>query len=233
MRTGAPFLLGELGSLMNEFRIYAPELPGQSVRGIDVKLPLSDSSYADWMIDVMDSLVIMRAGLFGVSWGAFIARLTASLHPERVSRIGLMVPAGIANGSHLSGLAKMAFPLVRYKLRPTELNLKLLLSPIFTTWDADWAECFACSLNDWKMDTRIPPLARDEELESLQIPTLVLAADEDISFPGEAVIARIKRLVPSAETELLRGCKHCPPTTDQFREWLGERLSRFYRADSV
>jgi hypothetical protein len=35
MRTGAAFLLSELGPVLREFRVYAPDLPGQSIRGPD------------------------------------------------------------------------------------------------------------------------------------------------------------------------------------------------------
>jgi 2-hydroxy-6-oxonona-2,4-dienedioate hydrolase len=139
MRTGAPFLLSEMGPLLKRFRIYAPDLPGQSIRGPEIRFPLTDDSLARWLIDVLDNLHLDQVNLFGVSWGGFLARLTASTAPERVTRLALMVPAGIANGSHLSGLMKMAFPMVRYSLRPSPGNLKKLLSPILTTWDEDWA----------------------------------------------------------------------------------------------
>jgi len=227
MRTGAPFLLSELGPLANDFRLFAPELPGQSIRGIHRKLRLDDRSYADWTEDVMDSLGLSEANLFGVSWGAYVAVLTAIAFPDRVSRLAVMVPAGIANGSHLTGLLQMAIPFARYKMRPNEANLKALLSPVLTTWDSDWAEFFACSLRDWRMDSRIPPLFPDDDLARLEMPVLVIGADQDISFPGERVIARVDQLIPHAETDLLKDCKHCPPTDAEFRDWLASRLTRF------
>lgn len=229
MRTGAPFIVSELNGLLEGYRIFAPDIPGQSVRGIDTRLSVRDDSYADWLVDVMDGLAIDSANVFGVSWGGFVARLTATFSPDRISKLGLMVPAGIANGSHLTGLAKMAVPLVRYKLWPTESNLKSLLAPIFTTWDSDWADFFEISLRDWRFDTRVPPLASDQELAGLSMPTLVLAADDDISFPGAKVIDRLESLVPHVESELMPDCKHCPPTTDSFRAYLAKRLSQFYQ----
>ena len=77
------------------------------------------------------------------------------------------------------------------------------------------------------MDSRVPPLVTDEVLLELRTPTLVLAGADDLSFPGAAVIDRVKRLVPNVETELLESCKHCPPTTEAFRNWVGDRLTRF------
>lgn len=227
MRTGAPFLLSEMEPILKRFRVYAPDLPGHSIRGPEIKLSLKDNSLALWLIDVMDGLKLDQVNLFGVSWGGFLAHLTASTAPTRVKRLVLMVPAGIANGSHISALMKMAFPMVRYKFRPSPSNLKELLSPILTTWDEDWAGMIACTLRDMKMDLRIPPLASKHALKQLTMPTLVLAADNDISFPGRAVIDRLKSTLPGIDAEIMPDCKHCPPTTDKFREWLGGRLSRF------
>ncbi len=110
-------------------------MPGQSIRGPEVKLPVNDDSYADWMLDVMDGLGLPSTNLFGVSWGGFVARLP--------------------------------------------------------------------------------------------MPTHVIAGTDDISFSGSAELDRVRRLVPNVETELINDCKHCPPTTDIFRVWLGDRLSRF------
>lgn len=227
MRTGASFLLSELAPLLGRFRVYAPDLPGQSIRGPEVRVPLHDDSYARWLLEVMDGLQLPSANLLGVSWGGFVARLTTSLAPERVSTLSLLMPAGIANGSHVTGLLKMAFPLIRHKLRPTADSLQALLRPIFTTWDADWAGAFDCALNDMKMDARIPRLATDDELRALKTRTLLIVGDQDISFPGAALIDRATRLIPDLETELVSGCKHCPPTTAEFRNWLADRITTF------
>jgi 2-hydroxy-6-oxonona-2,4-dienedioate hydrolase len=230
MRTGASFLLSELPVVASRFRLYAPDIPGQSIRGPEVKLSLEDNSYADWLIELMDGLELPSANLFGVSWGGFVARLTASKAPTRVSKLSLLVPAGIANGSHLTGLVKMAFPMIRHTLWPTSNSLRSLLRPIMSTWDPDWADAISCSFQDMKMDARVPPLVKDDDLRRLRMPTLVIAGEKDISFPGPAVVGRVKRLIPNVETVVLDDCKHCPPTTDAFRVWLGERLSRFFES---
>jgi pimeloyl-ACP methyl ester carboxylesterase len=202
-------------------------MPGQSIRGPDIKLSLEDDSYANWLIEVMDGLGLGNASVFGVSWGGFVARLTASKEPMRVSKLLMMVPAGIVNGSHLTGIARMAFPMIRHTLWPTQSSLRSLLHPIMTTWDPDWAEAISCAFRDMKMDARVPPLVTDGDLQRLRMPTLVLAGTHDISFPGSPLIHRVRTLIPNVETELIEGCKHCPPTTEAFQTWLGDRVSRF------
>jgi pimeloyl-ACP methyl ester carboxylesterase len=227
MRTSSAHLLSELGPLSGRFRLIAPDLPGQSVRGPQIRLPLDDSN-ARWLLDLFDGLGLGAVNVFGVSWGGFVARLTASVAPERVRRLALLVPAGIANGSHWKGLTRMALPLLRYRLWRSERNLRRFLDPLLTTWDADWSGYMGDSLRDMPMDLRIPPLATDAELRRLTMPVLTLGAAEDISFPGAAVVARIKTQVPHADGEVIAESKHCPPTTDEFRTWLSTRLASFF-----
>lgn len=227
MRTGSAHLLSELGPLLDRFRVVAPDLPGQSVRGPQVRLSLRDDAHALWLRDVLDGLGLGTVDLFGVSWGGFVARLAASTFPDRVRRLALLVPAGIASGSVWKGLTRMALPMLRYRLRPTEANLRRLLDPLITTWDADWAAYMGDTLRDMPMDLRIPPVATDDELRRLTMPVLVIGAADDLSFPGEAVVRRVKAVVPHAEGEVIPGSKHCPPTTPEFRSWLAGRLSAF------
>jgi pimeloyl-ACP methyl ester carboxylesterase len=228
MRTGSVHLVSELAPLLDRFRIIAPDLPGQSVRGPRVRLPLADDSHARWLFDVVDGLGLGAVDLFGVSWGGFVARQAASTAPDRVRRLALLVPAGIANGSHWTGLTRMALPLLRYRFRPTDRNLRRLLAPLFSTWDDDWAAYTADALRDMPFDFRIPPVAADAELRRLAMPVLVLGAADDISFPGGAVVRRMTAAAPHADGEVIAGCKHCPPTTPEFRRWLADRLSTFF-----
>lgn len=227
MRTGAAHLLAELGPTLAHFRVIAPDIPDQSVRGLQLRLPLADDTLAQWLLDVLDALELREVNLFGVSWGGFVARLTASTAPERVRRLALLVPAGIANGSHLTGLMKMAVPMIRYRLRPSEANLRRVLDPLVTTWDLEWTGYIAATLSDMPFDARIPPLASDEALRRLTMPVLVLGGADDISFPGEAVVRRMVAHVPTVEGEVIPGCKHSPPTTPEFRAWLAARLQQF------
>lgn len=228
MRTSSAHLASELGPFLTRCRVVAADLPGHSVRAPQVRLSLSDGTYADWLADVLDGLGLARAPVFGVSWGGFVARRFATAFPHRVERLGLLVPAGIVNGSLWRGLTGMALPMLRYRLNASDANLRALLATLITTWDDDWARFMGESLRDMAFDLRIPPLASDEELRRLAMPLLVIGAGDDVSFPGEALVRRMARAAGHAETEVLAGSRHCPPFTDDFRNWLGNRLARFF-----
>jgi pimeloyl-ACP methyl ester carboxylesterase len=207
--------------------VYALDLPGQSVRGPEVRLPLKDDSLGNWVAEVLDGLGLERVDLFGVSWGGFVALQAARVAPARVRRLVLLVPAGVVGGSFWKGLTRMMWPLMMYRMFPSERRLRKFVGNLFTTWDDDWGRYMGDAVRDFKLDLRIPPLARPEQFTGVTSPTLVLAADGDVSFPGEKLVKRVKQVIPHAEAELIPDCKHGPPTTDEFRRWLADRVTRF------
>jgi pimeloyl-ACP methyl ester carboxylesterase len=227
MLTSSAHLVSELNPFLEHFHIVAPDIPGQSPRGLPLRLSYSDDSHTKWLREIIDGLKIEQPHMLGVSLGGFIAQQYGVLHPDRVKTLSLLVPAGIVQGSLVKGFTKMALPTIRYKLFPNEENLKNMLSYIMTTHDKEWADYLGDAFNDFSLNMNIPPVASDEELQQLTIPCLVMGAEEDISFPGEKMIERAGRHIPNMEIELIEQCKHCPPTTPEFREWLYGRVTDF------
>ncbi|MEX0905384.1 MAG: alpha/beta hydrolase [Balneolaceae bacterium] len=232
MMTSSAHLVSELGPLLEKFRIIAPDLPGQSARGLPKRLPYKDPSHAEWLAEVLEELNLQEVHLFGVSLGGFVARQVASLNPGRVKSLTLVVPAGIVQGSLVKGLSKMAVPLMLYKISPSEKRLRNFVKHLITTWDDDWAHYLGESFNNFKANLKIPPLASDEELGKLTMPCLVIAAENDISFPGRMIIERVESQVSNVETELIPGSMHSPPTTPEFRRWLAEKVISFIQKET-
>lgn len=223
-------VLAELGVLLERFRVYGVDVIGQSVKSAGVRLPVKDDSYGRWLREVFDGLGLPRAHLVGISWGGFVAQRFAALAPERIDRLVLLVPAGVVTGSAVAGFLKMGWPMTKYLLAPSPARLEAFMRGILTTTDdAAWKGYLGDAFLSYRMqDMQVPGLSKEGEFARLAAPTLVVGADQDVSFPGEALLARAKVLFPAlAETELLRDCQHSPPTTDEFRAWLGARLTRF------
>ena len=229
MMTSSAHLASELDTLLDQFYIIAPDLPGQSIRGIPARLAYTENSHVQWLLEILDGLNLQQIHLLGISLGGFIARQFASSNPGRVKSLVLIVPAGIAQGSLVKGFAKMALPMIMYKINPSDNNLRKLVNPLITTWDEDWARNLGDSFNDFSTNLEIPPVASDDELKNLNMPCLVIGAEDDISFPGKKVIERTETHIPNVKTELIKNSRHCPPTTPEFRKWLGKRVKTFIK----
>jgi 2-hydroxy-6-oxonona-2,4-dienedioate hydrolase len=223
-------LLSELTNLLEDFRLVFIDLPGQSVKGPPVRVSYQDESLHRWVVEVIDKAGIGDFHLLGVSYGGFAAWRTAAYIPERVKKLILLVPAGIVTGSMWKGTTQLMIPLMMYKQFPSEKRLRKLFTPLFSTWDDDWAHYMGDAFREFKLDLRIPPLATDEQLRRLTMPTLVVAAGEDVSFPGKKLLDRVQGKIPHLQTELLAESKHSPPTTPEFRQWLATQIRSFLEA---
>jgi pimeloyl-ACP methyl ester carboxylesterase len=220
-------VMGELGPLLSRFRVHAPDVIGQSVKSEDRRIALDGNDYGEWLEDVMDGLGLRRAHVYGVSWGGFVACKLAASVPQRIDRLVLLVPAGFVNGSAWEGLTKVAIPLALFRAFPSEARLTKFASGILTTLDDDWVPYLGEAFRSYNLDIRVPPLFTPEALARFDRPALVFGASHDVSFPGRALVARAKVLLPRAETELLENCRHSPPTDDASRARLADRVTRF------
>lgn len=227
----------ELGPLLERHCVYAPDVIGQSVKSADARMPLVGPAYGEWLVDVLDGLELAAPLVYGVSWGGFASLKLAAFAPSRIDKLVLLVPAGIVNGSVWQGLRQVGIPLALYRMFPSEARLRKFVGAMVSTLDDAWVEYFGEALQSYKLDIRPPPLFDVNELAAFDRPTLVFAADRDVSFPGEVLLARMRTLVPHAETELLENSRHSPPTDDAFRRRMAERITAFFarnaRADAA
>lgn len=220
--------LVELAPLLNSFRVYAVDVLGQSVKSADARPSVSNDEYGQWLVEVLDGLALPTAHVVGISWGGFVAIRLAALAPTRITRLVLLVPAGMVGGSAWKGFVKMGLPMTLFRLSPSEARLRDFVKNLLTTVDDDWMPYLGDAFRSFNLNMKIPALARPEELKGFTAPTLVLAAEHDVSFPGQKVLDRAAQLFPAlAETELIADSLHCPPTTDAFRQWLSGRVAKF------
>lgn len=196
------------------------------------RLAVHNNDYGEWLAEVMDALGLERAYVVAVSWGGFVAIRLAAHAPDRITKLALLVPAGMVSGSPWAGFTKMGIPMALYLMSPSESRLRAFMKNLLTTTNDDWLPYLGDAFRSYNMNMKIPVLAKPEELSAFKAPTLVLGADLDVSFPGERLLRRAPELFPGlADKELIKDCKHCPPTTDEFRRWLSDRIARFLLAN--
>jgi len=207
--------------------VFALDVIGQSAWSADRRVDLRDDSYGRWLVESCDALGLGQFDLFGVSWGGFVALRAARFAPNRLKHLVLMVPAGLVANGFWAGFRDSGWPLILYRLLGSRKRLERFASSIFTDMDSDWVDYFEDALRCYRFDMRIPPLAGPGDLDALHCPTLVFGAEHDSQFPGLALTARAKELIPQAEVELLEGSKHSPSFSDAFRARTAARVERF------
>ncbi len=137
------------------------------------------------------------------------------------------MPSGIVNGTILMSIKKLTLPLLRWKITKNEKHLRLFLSAFVPVEDKFLYSMLSLIMKGVKLDTRIPKLLNPEEVKNFKAPIYILAAKNDVYFPGEKIVKRSKKLFSNLkEVHLLESSKHMPskdtyPIIQQkIKEWV-------------
>lgn len=189
----------DMASYSARFRVYALDLPGEPGRSAEVQLPFDTPDYVDWLSDALDALSVGSAVLMGISLGAWLCLKFALYHPERVTKLVLLCPAGVGGQNHAFKDIAMSL------LSQGEAGVDALFVKI--NGDAPIPEIM---LNYQKLiavgfRTRqeTVPLFTDAELQSLAMPSALFFGGKDIMLDAVEAVARFRRLAPGAVVTLL------------------------------
>jgi pimeloyl-ACP methyl ester carboxylesterase len=202
-------------------RVIGVDLPasGESERP---RGPLSVRMFAKQVHGLLDVLGVERAAIVGHSLGGMVAAELALLHPERVSQLVLINPAGFQKLPYVLRAAGHAF------LRPALVGglfpyiWKRILDVVFCEQN-DTTRAFIRSVEQTyrvedihEIAATIAGLRRDfldhdylAVLDRIRQPTLLLWGAEDLLTPAKALRATAARM-PNVTAHEIPRCGHMP-----------------------
>ena len=213
--------------LSERYRLFTPDIVGQPGRSSQARPSPKGDGHAFWVEDVLDGLGLGNSvPLVGLSYGAGVAIRAMGSIPERVSRVALISPAGVASGSIVRMLAEVALPMLLYRQRPTRERLWRAARPILTEPDDLAVRQIGAIYRHVRLDPGLPRMATEAELRRFGGPVAVFAAEDDVFFPARSVLPRARQVFPNlAYAEQLEDCRHVPSRAA--RERTIERISAF------
>lgn len=184
--------MGEVTEYSREFRVYAVDILGEPGKSAPNRPDWHSYAYAEWLEDVFDTLKIEQARLLGYSQGGWTALRFSTYKPERVEKLVLIAPGGIASPP-LSFILK-AIPLSLLGRWGVERIKRMVYGKQSIHPEAD--KYFTLILNNFKIRVGNPYLFSDDELKRLTMPTLLITGAEDAFCDSEKTIARMRALLP-------------------------------------
>lgn len=94
--SNSAFWFNDLIALMNDYHVFAADIPGEAGNSSEYRLSLDEQDYADWMASVLDALNLPRANIAGNSLGGWMALKFATAYPDRVEKLMLFASGGLA-----------------------------------------------------------------------------------------------------------------------------------------
>lgn len=196
-----PMTLSWFSSLVEKYRVYAPDTLGHPGFSDETRMSGKDQSFARWIEELMDFFHLSRCAFVGPSFGAGIILRLASFMPEKIDCSILVSPAGIRLGSKVRMIKEILLPLFFFKATADEKHVECITGIMSDhQMKKTDRQIIADIFRHVKLEQEMPKLSEKKELMQYHAPTLVIAGKKDIFFPESCLREAVRELLPSVTT---------------------------------
>lgn len=214
----APIALETYPNLSKSYSVYAIDVLAQPNKSDETRLNMKDDSYGKWMHEIITSLNIDHVTMAGFSFGGLIILKTLEYNETKIKQVFLSAPAYIVNGNPLKALFKVFIPMKRFMKTQKSKYVEKFTATLFTERDEFAIQYLSKVFLYFKMDFTPVPVINRREANSIKTPITLIAAKDDLMFPGEKMIKRANKIFPSLKkTVLLEQSKHVQNRSDNKR----------------
>ena len=211
----APIALETYPNLHKTFRVFAVDVIAQPNKSAETRPSMKDTSYGQWMNEVIDKLGIEQVTMAGFSFGGLVILKTLEHNEQKIKQVYLSAPAYIANGNPLKALFKMFIPMRRFMYSGKTKFVEAFLKDVFTDRDEFAIKYLSKVFKHFTMDFTPVPVIPSEKALAIKTSITLIAAKEDLIFPGEKMVKRAALIFPSLKKSvLLKNSKHVQSASD-------------------
>ncbi|MGB0390486.1 MAG: alpha/beta fold hydrolase [Salibacteraceae bacterium] len=211
----APIAMETYPNLHKSFRVFAVDVIAQPNKSAETRPSMKDDSYGKWMNEVIDKLNITDVTLAGFSFGGLVILKTLEYNESKVKEVYLSAPAYIVNGNPIKALFKFFIPMRRYMSSRKLKFVEAFLKEVFTDRDEFAIQYLSKVFLHFKMDFSPVPVIDTKKAKLIETPITLIAAKNDVMFPGEKMLKRASSIFPSLKnSRLLENSKHVQSTSD-------------------
>lgn len=205
----APIGLETYPNLSKKYQVFAVDVLAQPNKSDTTLLSIKDNSHGKWLNEVITKLNLESVVLAGFSLGGLVILKTLLVDESKVKEVFLAAPAFIVNGNPLKALFKIFIPMKRYMKTKNVKFIEKFLTELFTAKD-EFAVAFLSKVFlHFEMDFTPVPVIHKKEAKQIKTPITLIAAKQDLIFPGEKMLKRASKIFPSIKkTVLLKDSKH-------------------------
>jgi pimeloyl-ACP methyl ester carboxylesterase len=227
-----------IAALADTYRIYALDIIGMPGKSAETRLPHTDRSYTQWLLEVLDQIDVQQAAFLGFSFGGWIMLNLAALAPNKITKAVFLDSGGFTQFTMKSKL-KAGLAAMLYMWFPDNKTLKFAVDDIFygrgCEPDPDLVKFIGLTYKHLTFNLEfvkhgVPPVSK-EELVTFNSPAMVVYGEQDLFFDAEKSIAAAKQILPNLRiAKSLKGQGHIfdKHTSEQMcmevRTFLEERL---------
>ncbi len=211
----APIALETYSNLSQSFEVYAIDVLAQPNKSASTRLSMKDNSYGQWMHEIITSIGFETVTLAGFSFGGLVILKTLEYNESKIKEVFLSAPAYIVNGNPLKALFKIFIPMKRYMSSLKPKFVERFLHEVFSERDEFAIKFLSAVFQHFEMDFTPVPTISTKNAKAITTPITLIAAQNDLMFPGKKMIKRASKIFPSLRKHyLLENSKHVQSKKD-------------------
>ena len=214
----APIALETYAGLEVHFQVFAVDVLAQPNKSAETRLSMKNDDYGKWLHEVIDHLKLKNVTLAGFSFGGLVILKALEFKDANIKEVFLTAPAYLVNGNPLKALFKVFIPMKRYIKTKKVTYVERFLNELFTEKDAFAIDFLSKVFLHFKMDFSPVPIIKTQAAKAIKTSITLIAAKNDLMFPGEKMIKRANKIFPSLKKViLLEQSKHVQNSVDNKR----------------
>lgn len=214
----APIALETYSGLELYFQVFAVDVLAQPNKSVEARLSMKTDDYGKWLHEVIDKLELKKVTLAGFSFGGLIILKALEFRDSNIKEVFLTAPAYLVNGNPLKALLKVFIPMKRFIKTKNIKYVEHFLNELFTKKDAFALEFLSKVFLHFKMDFSPVPVIKTQAAKSIKTSITLIAAKNDLMFPGDKMIKRAHKIFPSLKKAIvLEQSKHVQNSADNKR----------------
>ena len=214
----APIALETYSGLEAHFQVFAVDVVAQPNKSAETRLSMKNDDYGKWLHEVIDLLKLKKVTLAGFSFGGLVILKALEFKDANIKEVFLTAPAYLVNGNPLKALFKVFIPMKRYIKTKKVTYVERFLNELFTEKDAFAIDFLSKVFLHFKMDFSPVPIIKTQAAKAIKTSITLIAAKNDLMFPGEKMIKRTNKIFPSLKKViLLEQSKHVQNSVDNKR----------------
>jgi pimeloyl-ACP methyl ester carboxylesterase len=190
--------MGDAPLLASRLRVYVPDIPGDPGRSAPSRPDWNGPAYTEWLEDVLEAVDVQKVNLVGLSQGGWQALKFAVNHPERVSRLVLLSPAGVTRDRSSFLLKAVLYSLAGKKGAQALTRLTFGRLPV----SRQVIQYQDLIMTHFRSRISRLNLFTDSELRRLDMPVLLIGGKQDAIRDVSGIQRRLGALTPRLQSHI-------------------------------
>ncbi len=211
--------ISDAKTLSEKYRVFAIDIIGECGKSAQTRPEFKDDNYANWLMEIVESLGLSKASLIACSLGGWIALDFTTKYPARVEHLVLTAIAGI------TPIKPKAVLLVILTSLAGKWGMQKLDKLVYGGLEIDERVLEFASLikEHYIPRTDVMPVFSNEQLRQIEAPVLFIGGEHDCFYNSQKTAERLEKNVENACCMVLENTGHVLINqTEHFLQFLKE-----------